>query len=568
MRSSPSRCTHVKDKVSVVQALLLFQTSNFLSSDATVRAIASISHSSVVSLARKAGFFDVNAEHVSISIDYTPEVALQRLLAENSELAFAFSFLPSYLPSCSDEEKIWRLWCEYEGRRRTAFLLFLMDTVASLDAGVPIVVKIEEVRHLPLPAPDFIWRASDAKSFRTALESYEAPSLDRAMSELLKDDEGEAEDDGDDKKADSVAANSRSAAQASLPTILTGQHGPFSRLMAILPILRGIVHLLQDRTDKPSPLQSWLRQPGGALPGQEADGVKEEDERTEDERIDAQVDLFKRALSRWREGWDQDPLCLQASSPVAQAKAEAARKAEELVSQSVGGGAGSDSDVKAEAGKTPKANGGGAGEPNKPSAGAVPSLAAIFTSKTASGATPLCEDALPFYWLSHVLLGHATSQQVSTSSPTNRQGGGGEGTSGNGKRERARQTSSAASSTGTGDGSSASSPSEDRKRKNSSVAPAPSTSSAGGVGGAGGSGGSGGGQRRVPDFRNMLRFAKTFVKSGEGVNGTTSGGQLAFTPAAAAAVMGKEESSVDAALGEGAAAGAGEQGQINGAKGE
>ncbi|PWN24298.1 hypothetical protein BCV69DRAFT_296581 [Microstroma glucosiphilum] len=562
MRSFPSRCTHVKDKVSVVQALLLSQTSNFLSSDTTVRAIASISHSSVVGLARKAGFFDPSAEHVSVEIDYAPEVALQRLLADNNELAFAFSFLPSYLPSCSDEEKVWRLWCEYEGRRRTAFLLFLMDTVASLDAGVPIVVKIDEVKHLPLPAPDFIWRASDAKSFRTALESYKAPILDGAMAELLKDEEEEGEGEGEEQKADKGAVKSQSA-EASSPTLLAGQHGPFARLIAILPILRGIVHLLQDRTDKPSPLQSWLP-PSHSAGSDDATNEVKNEEGTEEEQIDAQVDLFKRALSRWREGWDQDPLCLQASSPVAQAKAEAARKAEELVSQSVGGGAAADAGVKAEGGEASKVNG-GSGEPTKPNAAAVPSLATIFTSKTASGAVPLCEDALPFYWLSHVLLGHATSQQVSTSSPTNRQTG--ESTNGNGKQERGRQTSSTASSAGTGGGSGASSPSEDRKRKNSSTAPAPLPSSTAAAAAGGGS--STGGQRRVPDFRNMLRFAKTFVKSGEGVNGTTSGGQLAFTPAAAAAAA----AGVGMGVGVGVGVGAGKEeegvdAQVNGGKKE
>lgn len=477
MRSFAGRCKSDKDRVSVVQALMLFQTNNFLSSDSTTRAIASISHGSVVSVARKAGLYDPEAKHVAQDIQYTPDQVVRNVVFEESDLCFGYSFLPSYIPGCPDEEKIWRQWAEYEGRRRTAYLIFLLDTVASLDAGLPALIELSELQHLPLPAPDTIWRASSAENFSSALKSYKGLTLGAALEELLRshtDEEDEERSIAEKSEMDTDVRDGPLDSKASQSANrLIGGHGPFARLLMILPILRGIVHLLQSRAEKaaekPSPLEAWFTPsaPGSSISN-------------ENESEDKQVEFFKRALSRWRKAWDADELCLCASSPVAQAKAEASAKAspnsdekKPTVSNETPP-AFDDASTKKRASTSPP--------PNEPPR--------FFTSKTASGATPLCEDALPFYWLSHVLLGHATSKSVPLKRP---------------------QTGSAAATASGPEGIARQS---DAVEKSASMAGGESSDSGSNV------------VRRIPDFRSMLRFAKTFVNSGEGTSGSSLTGKI------------------------------------------
>lgn len=474
MRSFAGKCKSEKDKVPVVQAMMLFQTNNFLSSDATTRAIASISHGSVVSMARKAGFYDPEAKHVPRDIRYTPEEVVRSTVFGADNLCFGFSFLPSYIPNCTDEEKVWRQWCDYEGRRRTAFLIFLMDTVASLDAGLPALVELEELEHLPLPSPDTIWRASNAEAFRTALASYDGPTFGEAMKDLLRTDDSEASETG------SKAPEPTGEQECSPGHCISGAHGPFARLVIILPILRGIVHLLQGRAEKaakPSPLEPWLPDRDYAA-SQCRDGSVDND---------WQVELFKRALSRWRKAWDEDESCLHASSPAAQAKA---------ASQSPNG-SGSDNSSEQSKPADVRASSSPASGPATP----------LFTSKTASGATPLCEDALPFYWLCHVLLGHATSRPV----PRRRSPGSRASTSPE-QAFASINTSASASDKGT-NVSVDSTPSSRTTTADTAMTsasppifgPVPPGAAPGSV--------------RVPDFRSMLRFAKVFVNSSEGAHG-------------------------------------------------
>ncbi|CAO1623141.1 unnamed protein product [Sympodiomycopsis kandeliae] len=457
MRSFATRCQHDKDKVSVVQALMLFQASNFLSSDATTRAVACISHGSVVSVARKAGLYDSEAAHVTREINYTAEDAVKNLAGDNGNLTFGYSSLPSYLASCGDDEKIWRQWCEYEGRRRTAFIILLMDTVASLDAGLPAMLDLVELKHLPLPASDAIWRSVDSAQFQAALEASSTITFGDAMKGLLCDDKATADEEKVEDEATTTGnspdtdgfTNAKEKVEALSPA-LQGQQGPFARLVMLVPILRGIVHLLQGRVGlsaTPSPLEAWLN-----IPDENASPATGENNMTGDRS----VDLFKRALSRWRAAWDADVSCVHASGPAKQANKTAEDGHDGTKKESSG--------EKVELPALPAANAG------------LSDSTPAFTSKTASGATPLCEDALPFYWLCHVLLGHATSRRVSVKS------------SGHSKKNSLSETNGLP------------------------FGPTIKTGAA--------ADGQAANNRKVPDFRSMLRFAKAFVNSGEGSNGS------------------------------------------------
>lgn len=332
MRSFTSHAKTAHDKFSIVVALTLFQANQFLSSDGSTRDVAGINHNSLVTLARKAGLFDPKEAHNGRKVTYTGEEVLQSTIFESKDLCFSMSYLPAYLPGCSNEERVWRRWCELAARRRTAHLIFVMDTIASLDAGIGTHVSLEEIAHLHLPTPDTVWRAPTSKAWKQALNEYQGPTLNEAMTELLQ-------------------PLQRQGMESKPQKSIYGSHGPFSRLVIVVALLRGIVHLVEDRLRKvssPSPLQAWLQ-------------------KTNDARDLTEV--YKVALARWRESWDQDSLCFAASAPLAREKVTKLGLKE---------------DDMAWLGNH-----------------------YLFASRTASGATPLSDDALPMYWLSIVLLEYA-----------------------------------------------------------------------------------------------------------------------------------------------------------------
>lgn len=357
MRAFASRCRNVKDKCAVVQSLMLFESNNFLSSDATTRTVAGVSHGTIVTLARQAGFFDRDAEHVQREVWYTADEVMQQVLFESADTCFGYSYAAPYRTDSKDEDKLWRRWAELEGRRRTAFIIYLMDTIAHLDAAVPTLLATKEVAHLPLPSPDYLWRAPTSPSWNKALGSYKGPTLDEALQQLF------SPESGTEVPGDSI----------DIPSI-HGSHGPFARLVMVVALLRGIVEMLEGRATrvaKPSSLRKWM------TPGARTNGATS--------THDLQVAQYKKALARWRKAWDQDPACRFASvkKPGTQDDMDTS------------------DDAKADRARA------GACTVDRPE----DLQQTLLTPLTASGATPLSDDALPLYWLAHVLVTHAASNQ-------------------------------------------------------------------------------------------------------------------------------------------------------------
>ncbi len=142
-----------------------------------------------------------------------------------------------------------------------------------------------------------------------------------------------------------------------------GSHGPFARLVMVLALLRGIIDLLEGRATKVakvSSLSRWIKL--GSL--------------TNGAAVDGQVTLYKKALARWRKAWDADPTCRFASVKKSKVDDDT-----------------SDEDDRAKSHWPDELK------------------QTLFTPLTASGATPLSDDALPLYWLAHVLVTHAASNQ-------------------------------------------------------------------------------------------------------------------------------------------------------------
>ncbi|KAK0562094.1 hypothetical protein OC861_005499 [Tilletia horrida] len=338
------RCKSQFDRVAAVQCLSLAAWKELLEPDTTRRAHAALTQQKVTAYARKSGFFSENAEWVDRSVHYTASQVLDTMLSEAAELVFSYSFLPTYLPGCPDEEKVWRRWCDFEGRRRTSFILFVVDTISHLDTGATMVVSSADIAHLPLPTPDAIWRATTPEAWLAALQKYRGPTVGDSLLQLMAS--------GDEEIPPPVSGN--------LPSIV-GSHGPFARLIMMFALLRGILVLMDGKVNQVArlnPLAKYFRGPLAA------DGGRSE------------LVVFKHALARWRKAWDSDATCagvgwVQRWNEPAAKNGDAMQ--EDDADSSLGGGPSS-----------------------------------VFTSRTSHGATPLCDDALPFYWLGHVLLDHVT----------------------------------------------------------------------------------------------------------------------------------------------------------------
>lgn len=256
-KSFSSRCRAVKDKVSVVQALMLWQANNLLSSDESLRSTAANTFEEAVSLARQAGLFDPSEVHANKDINYTPEEVLKSIISEASDLSFSFSFLPSYLPGCPDEEKLWRRWTDYEGRRRTCHLLWILDTVSCLDEDLPTKLTFEDVRHLPLPSPDTIWRTSTVNSWRSALDEYRGPTVEQAMRQLFSG-KNESNFNGEPSPPTSVSNSDGKKVEDSEGPTIFGSHGPFARLILIIAILRGMLEMVDSGRNQSGDGKSFI----------------------------------------------------------------------------------------------------------------------------------------------------------------------------------------------------------------------------------------------------------------------------------------------------------------------
>jgi len=343
------RCKSQLDRVAAVQCLSLSQWKELLAADPKRRARAALTQQKITAYARKSGFFNDKAEWLEPRANYTASQVLDAMLSEAAELCFSYSYLPTYLPSCPDEEKVWRRWCDWEGRRRTAYMLFLVDTVAHLDTGASMVMCVDDVAHIPLPSPDFVWRTMTPERWMEALERYEGPTLAEALHQLL-------------------GPGSEEIPRPTRGVSIVGSHGPFARLMMMLSLLRGILFLMEGRQSqvaRPSTLAKYFGAPLAP------DGGRSE------------VRIFKHALARWRSAWNSDPMCKNVGW---------VQRWDDPSVLDTGEGMHIDMDDGTDSSSRAHGN------------SALP----IFTSRTSHGATPLCDDALPFCWLGHVLLDHVS----------------------------------------------------------------------------------------------------------------------------------------------------------------
>ncbi|OCF59978.1 hypothetical protein L486_02651 [Kwoniella mangroviensis CBS 10435] len=315
--------------VALLQALILYHTPNFLSESESERLTANMFMGTIVNITRQIGFFTPEADHFAMKIKLPTE-----------------PYTPNELDRC------WKEWIQLETRRRTAYLVYQLDTVSALESNIPCILSSCELSYLPLPAPDTLWKASTAIEWMKAVKKYRPMSLDEGMRRIFFLPTFGSFD------------NLHESADTKFYNLLnTHDFGPFARLAMVLTLLRGVIDIGEGKRDRGDWRDltdlwvgcSWLR-PSKRMLAQDG---------TDLGRITRQSlrGRFGMGLQKWREGWDFDRLCISPST--------------------------SNASRANSAGISPQSTSSG-------SSGTEPEL----PKETLN----YCEDALPFYWLAVALL--------------------------------------------------------------------------------------------------------------------------------------------------------------------
>lgn len=185
---------------------------------------------------------------------------------------------------------------QLESRRRTAYLVYHLDTVSALESQFPPIISPTELAALPLPAPDNVWKAPTAEQWLQAMQVYRPMTLDQAMRRLFN-------------LPTSGRFDELGAIDPTRNLLSEVEYGPFARTAMAITLLRGICELgegKRDRGDWRDLTDLWisathLRPSSRCITGEGIDlGAC---------TPDALRTRYSYALQRWRDGWDGDSLC-------------------------------------------------------------------------------------------------------------------------------------------------------------------------------------------------------------------------------------------------------------------
>ncbi|KAG8712080.1 hypothetical protein FRC08_015059 [Ceratobasidium sp. 394] len=314
------------DQVSIIQSLLLYNTPAFLSEDPSERIIGHLFLGTVVKVVRKSGLFLPSADYAS------------RLS----------------VPADASLDSRWRKWVHHETSRRCAWFIYILDTLACFEAGIPSLITPRDALHLAVPASESMWSARTEGEWAALAEAggYQADglTLDMAMQSVFG--------------LNNPATDGR-------PDAITGVRlGPFARTVIVITILRGLIEFGQGKPKGGFVTQYWVTNGLMAINGGSVDH-------------DLVVSAYMGALAKWREGWDLDPLCMLLTAP-------------QVTSPSV-----SSTNSASPAADSPNLNAPSPASSNNPTT--------AFFASTVETVARLKEpvfvnDALPYYWLALVLV--------------------------------------------------------------------------------------------------------------------------------------------------------------------
>ncbi|EJU05286.1 hypothetical protein DACRYDRAFT_92666 [Dacryopinax primogenitus] len=256
------------EMLAVVQALMLYNAPSLMSGDDCDRLVGHLFLGTIVTIARQAGLFVATAEHAS-NAAYSCE-HITWLLEPGNDAAL---------------ERKWKDWILSETYRRAAFLVYILDTLSSLESSIPAIVHPNHVAHIPLPAPDLLWQAQSAREWgvgMTVHHSAQGVSLDQAMKDVLR------------PVASHSPLGDESAGTSAADDAKFTEMGPFARIIVILTLVRGLMTLGEGEKAGGPVTKRW------ALEGMTSGKWWNEPE---------VLEAYQSALQRWKKRWSADRLC-------------------------------------------------------------------------------------------------------------------------------------------------------------------------------------------------------------------------------------------------------------------
>lgn len=185
-----------EEAIPLIHALLLYNSPTFLSEDQSERLAGQSYLATVTLVAKNSGLFQPGSECVST----------------NKTL-------------CKEWILYWKEWVRNEAWRRTAWLVYTLDSLASLDVGSSVNVETRDIHHIPLPCNHSIWGAPTAEAWYDRLSDYGlgGVTLDDTMMCM------------------SVVVLQKDFTAGSNMPLYKRNMGPFARHVTVLTVLRGII---------------------------------------------------------------------------------------------------------------------------------------------------------------------------------------------------------------------------------------------------------------------------------------------------------------------------------------
>jgi hypothetical protein len=142
----------------------------------------------------------------------------------------------------------WRKWIRHETCRRSAWFVYVLDTIACLEASIPSLVSPRDLSHLALPACESMWSARTEIEWAAFAEAggYQAEgiTLDIAMRSIFGYDNAVEEGRPD--------------------AIIDIKLGPFARTILVMTLLRGLIEFGQGKPKGGVVTYTWIT--NGLLP--------------------------------------------------------------------------------------------------------------------------------------------------------------------------------------------------------------------------------------------------------------------------------------------------------------
>jgi hypothetical protein len=94
----------------------------------------------------------------------------------------ALADIPLHLRYQEQLHSQWTVWIREETYIRTAWMLYLFDTLNMVDTGATGCISLEDIGSHMLPAPKHVWEAPSLGEWCLAMVDYQPISLDAAIS--------------------------------------------------------------------------------------------------------------------------------------------------------------------------------------------------------------------------------------------------------------------------------------------------------------------------------------------------------------------------------------------------